>query len=514
MSAQGALVTIGAIQVATVAFQVVRSKITAEAAGPSGVGVISVIDQVVLFIAQLSNLSLPFAAGKFLAAAHAKSRDQYAQLYVGLLRVLTVFSVLGTVLAILLVFVRPTILGTELAGYRSLVILAFLAIPVMNLTSLLIVALSAVHRVRAAALFGFVSSISLALIAGGGILLAGLYGYYLSQLMMSFILLVAGMWYLMKMEPLPLRRMSCLLLRDIRSSVPLVSLAGALCLTSLTSPLADLVARSAVLREGGLPLLGLFQAALGLAVLLRTTVRSTFSLFLIPAINRQFDSQAKLAEAADFMLALSRTLGIIALPLVLFPDWCLILAYSKAFVLAAPVLCLFTLAIIIQLLAAVNQALLVGLDCTATYLWTSLIADFTEAGLALYLTPFLGIIGVPLAYLSASSLLFVLTAYLLHCRHRTALLHKVGWLPVYVVIAICIGSASALWLDLPLYVLLPVRLALWLTLSLPLLMAKPSRGIFLEKALAFHLPNGCCCNGDRLTETGSEKTCSSAAVSC
>ena len=275
--------TIGAIQVATMAFYIVRSKITAEATGPSGVGLLGIIDPVVLLIAQLSNLSLPLAAGKFLPAARAQSRQQYGELFVRLLHVLSACSIFGTGLAILMVLVRPSILGAQLASYRSLFLLALLAVPVINLTTLLTVALSALQKVRAAALFGLIAAISSALISGAGVLLAGLYGYYASQLSVSLLVLIAGMVYLLRLEPVPLRRISFSVQRNLRGSIPVLSLAGALCLTSLSSPVADLAARSAVMRAGGLRLLGLFQAAFGLALILRTTVRSTFALFFTPA---------------------------------------------------------------------------------------------------------------------------------------------------------------------------------------------------------------------------------------
>jgi O-antigen/teichoic acid export membrane protein len=289
-----------------------------------------------------------------------------------------------------------------------------------------------------------------------------------------------------------------------------MSLAGTLCLTSFTNPLADLIVRSSVLRTGGLTLLGLFQAAFGLAVILRTTVRPTFALFFIPALNRHLDNAAKLQEAAHFTFALSRMLGIIALPLVLFPDWCLILVYSKAFVLAAPILCLFTLAIVIQLLGAVNLNLLIALDCTATYLWSSLLGDVAVAAFAWYLAPFLGIAGVAIAYLSASSLLFALTAILLRLRYGMSMLGDVGWFPFYVVAAIGIGGASATWLHLPLVLLLPVRVALCVGLSLPLICAKSyPRSSLRPECLAYSLPIE---STDRQIEPESEESHPVASV--
>src|SRR5262249_61690000 len=67
------ILTIGIIQAGTMAFYLVRSKITAVTVGPVGVGTISVVDQVVALVTQVSTFSLPYAAVKFLSAAHSES---------------------------------------------------------------------------------------------------------------------------------------------------------------------------------------------------------------------------------------------------------------------------------------------------------------------------------------------------------------------------------------------------------------------------------------------------------
>src|SRR5882672_2219557 len=82
------IVAIGAVQVITMLFTLVRSKVVAISAGPAGVGAISVVDQVVVLVAQISTFSLPYASIKMLSAAHSEGRESFARGYSAFLRLL------------------------------------------------------------------------------------------------------------------------------------------------------------------------------------------------------------------------------------------------------------------------------------------------------------------------------------------------------------------------------------------------------------------------------------------
>jgi len=60
------ITTIGGIQVLAITITIVRSKIMAVLLGPEGIGVISIIDQVVQFVGYVCVFSLPLASLKFL----------------------------------------------------------------------------------------------------------------------------------------------------------------------------------------------------------------------------------------------------------------------------------------------------------------------------------------------------------------------------------------------------------------------------------------------------------------
>ena len=86
--------TIGSLQVLAIVLNFVKSKTIAVMLGPEGVGVISVIDQVVQSTSYFCALSLPFASIKFLSRSHSESEDAFKRSYSSFLKGLLILSAL------------------------------------------------------------------------------------------------------------------------------------------------------------------------------------------------------------------------------------------------------------------------------------------------------------------------------------------------------------------------------------------------------------------------------------
>src|SRR4030095_15362040 len=76
-----AIVALGGIQALTMLAGLARTKVLAVLLGPAGVGVASVVDQVVSLVAQLGSLSIPFVGLKFLARARDGAADETRRIY-------------------------------------------------------------------------------------------------------------------------------------------------------------------------------------------------------------------------------------------------------------------------------------------------------------------------------------------------------------------------------------------------------------------------------------------------
>jgi len=198
-------------------------------------------------------------------------------------------------------------------------------------------------------------------------------------------------------------------------------------------------------------------------------MRSSNALFLTPAMNRHVDSQEKLRGAVQFHRALAITIGLIALPIVLFPDRLLSLLYSRDFVAAAPYVYLFVLGESLQLFAGVNNALVIGLNHIGSYVAISVGGDLVVMALVLLLVPHYGIAGVAIASLVNGVAVFTLTAWRLWTAHRMAIHREMGWLPLYALAIIAAAGALFGWLRFDTGAIVVVKTLVWLSVTLSLL---------------------------------------------
>jgi O-antigen/teichoic acid export membrane protein len=427
-------------------FQLLRSKVVAVTLGPDGVGAISLIDQVAGLVAQICTFSLPFAAVKFLSAAHSEDQQSFASLYVAFVKAVVIVSLVGTAFGIALLMWWPAVLGDELARYTGIGVLALLAIPASNLVSLLTNTMAAARRMHASAAYGAYNSAILALLCTGGMLVAGLRGYYVGNLIALTGLVIGGLWYLYKREKLSISSQRLSVWHEIRRHRAVISFALSLYLVSFSMPAAYLIARYAVVNSQGLAGAGLLQSAMALGLALTMVMRQGNMLFLT-AMNRAGKPEDKFHEAAEYLRAFSLVIALVAVPLVLFPDWWLPLLYSKRFLAASPYVYMFVLAQTLQLLAGVVLAVLVGLDHFGTQLWVTLCGLASLAAIAWILVPKFGIAGVGVAILFDGMLVFALAAWRLWTLYRFSIPGAMGGLPIGMVLLI--GSCGMLAVKYP-----------------------------------------------------------------
>ncbi|HKA35555.1 MAG TPA: polysaccharide biosynthesis C-terminal domain-containing protein [Thermoanaerobaculia bacterium] len=472
------ILTIGIIQAGTMAFYLVRSKITAVTVGPVGVGTISVVDQVVALVTQVSTFSLPYAAVKFLSAAHSESHEAFARQYAAFLRALLLVSIAGSGLAIAVVSFWPQVLGPKVSGSQALVRLALLAIPATNLAGLLTNAIAAARRTHASALMGLWTAAALAVCCGAGILAARLPGFYIGTVTAWVLVAAGGLIYLSRTEKLSLAGPRVRLIEELKAHKAILRFAAAIYAVSFTTPLGYLVSRYAVVQAGDFHAAGILQAALGPALALVTLMRSSNSLFLTPLMNRRIDEREKFHGAIDFLRAFSLATGVVALPILLFPHLLIGILYSSKFFEAAAVAYLFVIAETVQLLAGVNQALLIGLDQIGTHVVISMIGDAFIALASLALVPRIGLHGVALAFLGNGLLVFALTSWRIWKTHGMAIPVAAGWLPVLTLAAMSVLGEVANDFPSNAPIVLGVKAAVGASIGLLVVTSKPVRTVF------------------------------------
>jgi O-antigen/teichoic acid export membrane protein len=436
------ILSLGGMQAMAIGVNLLRSKVVALAVGPKGVGVISIIDQIVVLVAQVSLFSLPFAAVKFLSAAHSESHQAFARGYAAFRRILLLISLAGAALASLIALAWPGVLGREISRYKGLLVLGLLTIPAIALTGLLTNTFAAAQRARASGMFGLLAAVALAVFAGGGILWAGLPGYYVGNLVAGFFTIAGGMLYLSSREGLGAQR-GISIVKELRRYPAVFSLAGALYITSFTNPIANLVARYSVLQISDVGAAGLLQAAMGLSLALGSVLSASAVLYLMPVMNRNAPFEEKFRAATEFQRVLLVTASVAALPIVLFPRLWVYLLYSREFQLAAPQVYLFVVAQAVLLLSGVNQGLLIGLDRIAPFVLIGLTGDAGVAFLSVLLARRFGLMGVGLAFLLIRLLSYALSCGYLAARYHVFVPRGLGWYPFCALLVVGTAGAAA-----------------------------------------------------------------------
>jgi PST family polysaccharide transporter len=434
--------TLGGIQVLAMLFTLARSKATALILGPTGVGVISLVDQVVSFATQIVALSLPFAAVKFLSAAFSEGTGQFGRVYKAFAWALLSASLIGTSALCAAIVWNPGALGRDLRGYSLVVVLALLSLPATTMVNFFTSALAASGRTTMAGVYGLCNVALLGGLSAVGVIAGGLSGYYFASLLSLCALAVAGAWYLARHEQARLGWPQWGF-PELARHRGVAAFAGSLYMTALALPAAHLVARFSLLRSWGLETAGLLQSAMGLGLALSLVMRQSNMLLLTPVMNRTAPVQQKLAEAADYLRIFSLIVGAAALPVVLFPDLCLYVLYSRRFLAAAPYAPMFVFSQVLQLLSGVALGLLVGVDRIATQLSVTLTGLGVLAALAWSLAPSLGIQGVGFAFAGEAVVVFSLSMAMVWRTCRFALLPRSKWAPVAVIAAILLACAAS-----------------------------------------------------------------------
>src|SRR5216684_6035503 len=191
------LTRIGALQVLGGLIFFLRTKVIALVLGPSGVGVVSVIDQFVQLMLQLSALAIPFAAIKVLSKAHSESTETFRATYAGLLRLLLILGSIGAGLGIGLIALRPSWASGSLAAHAPLVAIGLLALPAMILHGFFRNVPAAALRPITSAVWDVVTAAILGGLAIVGILLFSVPGYFVGGLVGCVILSASYYLYFM-----------------------------------------------------------------------------------------------------------------------------------------------------------------------------------------------------------------------------------------------------------------------------------------------------------------------------
>jgi len=410
------LARIGALQVLGGFIFFLRTKVIALVLGPSGVGVVSVIDQFVQLMLQLSAFAIPFAAIKVLSKAHSESAETFRATYAGLLRLLLILGSIGAGLGIGLIALRPSWASGSLAAHAPLVAIGLLALPAMILHGFFRNAPAAALRPITSAVWDVATAAIMTAFVIAGIMLFSVLGYFVGALVGCVLVSLSYYLYLARRFGLSIAGRPMSVRGLLKANPLLVELSLASYVGSFVTPLALLVVRAMVLEDYGVATAGLLQAAIGISLTINLVLNPLNGLVLTPLVNRMIAQTTKHREAAEFQKRLLFAIAIIALPPILYPDLVVIVLYSHEFVEAAHALPWFVLSQAMIQIGGVYNVLMIGLDRLWGYAVVMVVGTAANVALAIVLVPPLGLLGAGIAAFASASLLALGTFGYLYAR--------------------------------------------------------------------------------------------------
>jgi PST family polysaccharide transporter len=440
---------IGTLQLVGGLVLFVRTKVSALVLGPAGVGVVSVVDQFVQLMLQLSTFAIPFAAIKVLSKAHSESAEAFRATYAALVRLLLVLGSIGASLGMVLIAFQPSWLNTSMVGYTPLVTIGLLGLPAVILHGFFRIVPAAAMRPITSAVWDVVSA---AIMAGAiivGILLLREIGYFVGTLVGAVVVSASYYLYFTRRFGLSNTGPPTSVRGLLKGNPSFVKLSFTSYFLAFATPLALFIVRATVLDHFGEATAGFLQALIGISLAMTFVLSPLNGLLLAPLVNRTLPENEKRRETEAFQKKFLLVTTAVSLPLVLFPDLAVIALFSAQFVEAANTLYWFVLSQATIQIVGVYTALMIGLDLLTAYGAIMAVAPVANAALAILLVPRLGLVGAGIAALTSTSLLALTAFGYLHTRagFRVGRAAGLGMLLLFVGLALggaFVGTRSSL----------------------------------------------------------------------
>jgi O-antigen/teichoic acid export membrane protein len=393
----GAFVSIGLLQVLMLLANIGRAKALALALGPAAFGVAATIDQLVMSLAQIGNLSIPFTALKFLSHAHSVGETAFARTYAVFFRAFLTLAVALTVLVMALLPFGLRAMAPELSPYRGAVSLAVLALPATMMMMFFANALAARQAALRSMRLLVGSAVAVALASGVGAAVGGLAGLYAASTpAVMTVALIAGI--LLRPRASSGRAGTNGVVKMLRDQPQVVRTAVFIFLAVAAYGILMLTARYVALSALGATVAGLLQAAMAIALSTAAVLAPVNTLLLAPHVNRAISTAEKLETAHAFVPRLLALLGGTDLIIVLAPEPVLHVLYSADFIRAAEVVTWFIAWQLLVQTANVYQQLLIGMDDVAGGAAAIAAGHVASIVLCLAWAPRYGLDGIGLAF--------------------------------------------------------------------------------------------------------------------
>jgi PST family polysaccharide transporter len=315
-------------------FGLLRAKGLAVMLGPEGVGIIGVVDQLVVTLIQISAFGIPFAAMKFMSAAHSTSQEAFRDTYAAFARITAVLAVSVLVLSVAVTTIAPGLLA-GFAEYQTIVLIGLFSVPAGMMTLMLAHTLAAEQRPLGAALYNLAFTGSVAVVGLIGAYLNAVAGYYVGAGLAATATVATIMIWFARTQGLSILRPGISLRAELRKSPKIISTAISAQTALVSYSVGLLIVRYPVINLLGETQTGHLQAALSLALSVGSILATMNALYLAPSLNRNEPMDRKFRKAARFANQVAMLLVLGAVPAALLAGLGLTILFTIEFVPAA-----------------------------------------------------------------------------------------------------------------------------------------------------------------------------------
>jgi len=431
---------VGALQIGVLFVMLCRSKLLAVLLRPEGIGIVSMLDQLVQFVTQVSAFSLIAAPTRFIARAVVEGRDALVSMYQALLKILLLTLVGGAAITLMLLVLAPQVLGTRLTAYVGGAAVAIVGAPLAGLSMFYANVAAATKGYRVTSLYLFAAAAMSLAAAYVGVRTRGIVGLYYGNLVASAVCVTALIWYLHSVLPLRFHVRGFRLFSQLEQHRDILAYCGTSYVLTFAQPLAFLIVRSLALDHLGSTQAGYFHAAFAVSSLSSMVLVQAIRVYLEPQVNRTKDDRLKIAAANDFQRTFAILVLLGTLPLVLFPREIIALLFSPAFTPVSGFLFIFVIADCMFLCAQVYGTVVMAVDDFRGFFLAQIAGYILLAVLAALLTPRFGVAGLAWSFVVSRGAVFGLMLGVLALRHRLFMSARLGAVLLYALAAV-LGSA-------------------------------------------------------------------------
>lgn len=435
------IASLGFIQLAGIFINVVRSKVFAVLLGPAGFGVVATIDQLLLSVVQISNLSLPFTALKFLSRSHSLGEDQFRRSYSAFFKAIMLLALIAMIITVVAIPANLERFDSQLAAYRGPVAIALVGIPATMMLMFFANVLAARQESVQSVLLTVVSG-AVVLIAGtAGFLLGGISGIYAGIVPASTALMIAAVVFLRKKMNLPVWADSSGVWLELTANSKFVEITVCVYFAVASASVQLFLARYVALTYVSAEAAGLLQACLAVSLAIGAVLGPANALYFSPYVNRAISAAEKIEAADRFLPRLVFLYCLGGLLVLLFPETILTILFSKQFAPALAILPWFVAWQCLYQISNVYQQLLIGLDDVRGYGLVTAVGNLAAAALCALLVSRFGLFGIAIGFVVGALITAMLTGIRLRSKHGLAIPRSTPVMLVFAMVTFSVVAA-------------------------------------------------------------------------